>query len=351
MGMISSYFRYLVFIFMALLISACATTDKLNVPLENSASESERFSFRVIGDLPYNATQAYSLVNNITPKLRESTFVIHIGDYKPGNNSACTAELDQNHNAWMTSLGVPVFYTPGDNDWTDCDRASNAPVVRETERLKTIRKTFFNGVPASTPTDWNVEQHPNMPENASWIYENVRFATIHVVGGNNGRNTLETCVPGSICDTPEDIAQIVGERDVANDEWLKTVFSKALDEDAAAMVIATHADMLEGFKPGITCETTFDQDCDGFKNIKELIIEQAADFKRPVLLIHGDTNPYCWERKMGGERAPNLSRLNSAGDFVLVDAVEVSVDPAADIPFTAKTVLSELLPAENECRQ
>ncbi len=42
-------------------------------------------------------------------------------------------------------------------------------------------------------------------------------------------------------------------------------------------------------------------------------------------LVHGDTNPFCLDKKFGGDTAPLLWRLNALGDFSEVDATAISV--------------------------
>ena len=114
-------------------------------------------------------------------------------------------------------------------------------------------------------------------------------------------------------------------------------------------MLALHGDVFSVKHAGVDCLNPGQIDCDGFKSIRQSIVENAAGFGNPVLLVHGDTGPYCWDRKMGGADAPNLVRLNAAGDFVLIDAVDVVFDPKSNIPFTAKGTISDLLPAENQC--
>lgn len=332
------------------LLASCTTSKTFPDQISKDEASNSTMRFSVIGDLPYNPTQAYSLTRFITPSLKNSDFVIHLGDFKAGSNVACSSALDQNHLAWMQSVGVPVFYTPGDNDWADCDRISNAPVVRETERLAQIRSVFYP-IPTSVPADWKAEWQAGSPENSRWVYKDVQFATANVIGGNNGRDTLEPCAPGTVCDTRLDISNLVAAREKQSLVWISSTFEKAKNENANAVVLAIHADIFNMKHPGVDCTNSGQIDCDGFKTIRQTIIKKSAEFKKPVLLVHGDTGAYCWDRKMGGESAPNLVRLNSAGDFVLIDAVDITFDPKSRTPFHAEGTISELLPAENQCRR
>ena len=348
----ADHLRITGFSVLALLITACATTERDPAISSEGKSDAGSFSFAVIGDIPYNEDQKKTLINDITPQLKNYPFVVHVGDTKAGGGSPCTDKLDDEHLAWMNSVGAPVFYTPGDNEWTDCDRTSNTPEVRELLRLDTLRTKFFSPATVTAPASWKAEWQTGMPENASWVFENVRFATIHLVGGNNGRDTLGPCpsVNPSDCDTPAAIAAATAMRDSHNADWVASVFAKARAEGAAAMVIATQGDVMNVGHIGKDCTTPGQIDCDGFKEIRNSIASEAASFEKPVLLVHGDTSPYCWDRNFGGAAAPKLWRLNGAGDYKVIDAVKVTVAPDGQIPFKAEGVITQRKPEENGCQ-
>ncbi len=337
---------------LALGISACTSTPQNTNNQIDDQSAPNSFSFAVVGDIPYNDDQKKTLYNEITPELKKFPFVVHVGDTKAGGGAPCTDALDEEHLNWMKSVGVPVFYTPGDNEWTDCDRPSNAPVTRELLRLDKLRAKFFSPATITAPASWQAVWQAGMPENASWIYENVRFATLHMVGSNNGRAGLEACTSANSddCDTPAAIAAAVAMRDRHNVAWVASVFAKARTEGAGAMVIATQADVTDVDDGGVDCSALGQIDCDGFKEIRQLIASEAATFGKPVLFVHGDTSPYCWDRNFGGAEAQNLWRLNGAGDYKVIDAVNVVVSPGGQVPFKAEGVVSQQKPDENGCR-
>ena len=87
------------------------------------------------------------------------------------------------------------------------------------------------------------------------------------------------------------------------------------------------------------CSRKYRSKCDGFGALRDNLMSQSAALRKPVLLVHGDTGRLCIDRAFGGERAANLWRLNSAGDWV-VDAVVVEVDAAsAKKPFGFRRLL------------
>ena len=84
--------------------------------------------------------------------------------------------------------------------------------------------------------------------------------------------------------------------------------------------------------------------CDAFALFRDQLRRLARRFGKPVLLVHGDTNPYCLDKSFGMPGAPGLWRLNASGDFYqpASHATEVTIrpdDPAA--PFSARTIGDE----------
>jgi len=91
------------------------------------------------------------------------SFSVHDGDLKAGNATVGSAALTTRQNAvqpsiysqalgFFNSLDEPAVFTPGDNDWTDCDRTSNGG-FNSLERLQYERSVFF-------ATDMSLGQHP-----------------------------------------------------------------------------------------------------------------------------------------------------------------------------------------------
>src|SRR5262245_39572619 len=93
------------------------------------------FSFGVFGDLPYSPAERRSAVRIVREMDgQELAFAIHIGDIKSGSESCADDNL-----LWSRELFAgsrhPLVYIPGDNEWTDCHRASNGGYDPE-ERLR-----------------------------------------------------------------------------------------------------------------------------------------------------------------------------------------------------------------------
>src|SRR5262249_47162525 len=87
----------------------------------------------VWGDLPYSDVQALTGVPNLIADMNrhELAFTVHDGDLKAGNGTpgsvtptTCSDALYTQALGFFNSLKAPAIFTPGDNDWTDCDRPS-----------------------------------------------------------------------------------------------------------------------------------------------------------------------------------------------------------------------------------
>ncbi len=330
----------------AILSASCST---LRTPTQPSLPQSE-FSFFVMGDSPYTKVDE-EMLRKVTPivKASDAPFVIHIGDYK-GGGTECTNSYDDQHDILISNLSPkPVFYTPGDNEWTDCDRNINDVTGKEyseLDRLAKLRKTKFRTLPNGTAI-LNAKRQSSQVENVTWRYNNVRFATLHVVGTNNGRDQVRG-------DKLSAAKRAVDLRDRSNSDWLHRVFKRANRESASALVIALHGDITDtDDKPeDLMCtdvSASEEHACDAFTDLRHSIRDHSIKFGKPVLVIHGDTDPFTLDQKFAGEEAENLWRLNAAGDagpgYGVSDITEVLVRLGEPSPFSAKGVMTGKFPA------
>jgi hypothetical protein len=210
-----------------------------------------------------------------------------------------------------------------------------------------MRHLFFDQ-PLDLPSSWSYARQPNYPENARWVQNGILFATVHIVATNNGRQEI-------LKDDIEEALALVDARDQADRIWLEAAFNQANAIKASAVVIITQADVTAPGGSG-ACTAYNRMNCDAFAALRDQLRRNAANFqergkpRKPVLLVHGDTNPYCIDQKFGGDMAPNLWRLNAWGDYQSPpDATEISVQPANTTePFTARTLIHHILPT-NGC--
>jgi hypothetical protein len=150
-------------------------------------------------------------------------------------------------------------------------------------------------------------KHRSYIENQRWADQDVLFVTIHQVGSNNN---LDHQVPGAIAEHQA--------RNAANMAWLNNSFQLAKNKKYAAVVIAMQSDI---FDPRVPKES-------GFKDFIQTISKLSASYKKPVLLIQGDSHQYVVDqpiKNQAGETQENVLRLIVPGAS-LVDAVEVTID-------------------------
>jgi len=301
----------------------------------------KKVTFAAYGDIPYmvklpdGRTDEDVLIQDIAPKMRQNDqipFVIHLGDLGRPQDTCSDAWLEKTKTFWKNEIVKPVFYTPGDNDWTDCDREKLANPQSELERLDALRKIFFSE-PKTLSPEWRYEAEKGFPENESWWYNGVQFVTEHFVSTDNGRSEI-------LLDDPEKVIKLVDKRDKAGLDWLEQAFEKAKNSDTGAVVVATQ---LDPFGPAIADETPFSRCLDNpaYKEFCLRLESLASKLDKPVLLVHGDTNAYCFDQPFPVEEAPKLWRLNAPGDYKYIDASLISFDPASsDQPFQVTGLLS-----------
>tara|TARA_R110000787_G_scaffold7925_1_gene26324 strand:+ start:27762 stop:28772 length:1011 start_codon:yes stop_codon:yes gene_type:complete len=297
------------------------------------------FSFLAISDMPYSSKEDYILTQRTRPAIKASPlpFAIFMGDFKNSTLPCTAALLTERRNQIMALHPGRVFYTPGDNDWTDCDRTEIIQRFSELDRLDLLRRLFYD-TPMSLPPEWLYARQALFPENMRWVYKNTLFATVHLVSTNNGREEILL--------SDVDLAlTLTDARDRANHVWLSQTFSEAEKIGVDAVVIATQADVTRSkYKP--RCTETLRQECDAFAGFNLHLRYLSTQFKKPVLLLHGDTFPYCLDKGFGGAGAPNLWRFNSTGDYGLTDATIITVNPAnRSTPFDFTSLTDNIPPA------
>jgi len=97
-------------------------------------------------------------------------FVIHLGDLGRPDVACTDSWLEKTRLFWENELIKPVFYTPGDNDWTDCDREKLVVRSKELERLDAVRRILFSQ-PKPLGSVWQYEEQASLPENQTWWHK------------------------------------------------------------------------------------------------------------------------------------------------------------------------------------
>ena len=284
------------------------------------------FVFGVMGDTPYLEGEVPRVTTMIERMNREPlAFVIHVGDIKAGSNSPCTDALFEERRAQLEASTHPLVYTPGDNEWVDCRRASNG-AMDPLERLQRLREIFFAKPHLGAGTlDVGADRDAlpgcgAYPENRSWTYGGVRFVTVNVQGSHNNERFDARSDAEALC------------RNAANRAWIEEGARQARSENARAFVVATQAD------PWVA-------KAQGFTELVSQIGNVARRLQRPVLFIHGDTHLYKYDTPFTDREGPipNAARLVTYGS-PLVGWVRVTVDPDSAAVFRVEPELQALVP-------
>lgn len=287
----------------------------------------------VIGDTPYGTTQlgefpALVASINADPKVRG---VAHVGDIKTGS-SPCTTEYFEGIRDLFDTFEDSLAYTPGDNEWTDCHRAS-AGGYDPLERLDTLRDVFFpspgmtrGGHPRRVLSQATDRDHGTYVENQRWINKRVVFSMVHVVGSNND---LEPWFGDA--ETDEQRGRRLSEvsaRTAAALDWIDETFDAAERSRAAGVALLMQADMWDAFSVANGLPL------DGFTPIVHRIAERARAFAKPVLLLQGDSHAHLVDQPLAtgdpihgvGEPVPNLTRIVVPG-ATASEWLRLNIDP------------------------
>jgi hypothetical protein len=341
----------------------------------------ESYAIGLWGDLPYSDVQGTTGLTNLIMDMNSQNlaFTAHDGDLKGGNSipgsvihTTCANELYSQALGYFDSLKAPAVFTPGDNDWTDCDRPSNkpdqskdgtaqeehpkdGPVFNSLERLDYERSLFFSGTYA-TSTFGQHRMHqavqgvtvgvdhtpclgfsqPNVPcvENRRWTYRGVTYATINIQGSCN-----------NLCDTSPNPTEYAA-RNAADIAWMQETFEVAKKRDSAAIMFITQAD--PGFDnsdatraPTRDPFTLAENDQlpasdpaapgaapDGFKSFLTALRTEVIAFRKPVAYVHGDSHYFRIDKPLYDanraqpsnsatpRRIENFTRVETFGDNV-----------------------------------
>lgn len=318
-------------------LSALFGATALFVLTAGAASADKPFTFVALGDMPYGEpAKVYPPFKALIGQINalKPAFTVHVGDTKSGS-TPCSDKMLLDQLDFMNSFDAPLVYTPGDNEWTDCHRWT-AGRFDPIERLAFLRKHYFSRGPQSLGKAlMKLERQSDLmkgfkeyPENARFVKEGVHFITAHVVGSNNNFQVRDGRA----------IAEFFA-RDKANVAWLNAGFDKAIAEKAKALVLAIHADM---FTPGFfRAKKEAFSGASGFKRFGDALIKKAAAFKKPVLLIYGDSHKYRITRPFR-KKAPNVVALQVFGAEQM-HAVKVMVDTRTSGVFAILPVMNKAL--------
>ena len=231
-----------------LILTAVAMMMVLAVTTGASASDDDRgpYAIGLWGDLPYNSAQATVGVPNLIADMNSQNlaFTAHDGDLKSGG-SECTDAVYTQALGYLNSLRAPAVFTPGDNDWTDCDRTAGYSSLAQLDKERalffstpfTLGQHRLRQHVQSTPPCLGGSGNVRCVENRRWTVGGVTYATLNIQGSCN-----------NLCDTAPDPAEYAA-RNQADIVWMQQTFAEAKARHSAAIMFISQAD------PGFQSET------------------------------------------------------------------------------------------------
>jgi hypothetical protein len=325
----------------ALMITAVTTSSAMGKGFEGASdddNEDDVYAIGLWGDLPYSDVQAVTGVPNLIADMNQQhlAFTVHDGDLKAGNSIAnsvtpttCSDALYAQALGYFNALKAPAIFTPGDNDWTDCDRPSNGG-FNSRERLDHERQVFF-----STPfslgqrrlrqevqtaplcLDANNQAVPCV-ENRRWTVGNITYATLNIQGSCN-----------NLCDTAPDPAEYAA-RNQANIAWMQETFDVAQARHSAAVMFISQGnpgwDKTDGTRAPLRdpktlveklSDGTTDSTTDGYKDFLTALRDEVIAFRKPVAYVSGDSHYFRVDKPFldaQGRRLENFTRVETFGD-------------------------------------
>jgi hypothetical protein len=296
-------------------------------------AQQKPFTFVALGDMPYSLPADYTRFDNVIREVNQQNqvFNVFVGDIK-SSSTPCSQEVYDKMLNYFSQFKKPLIYTPGDNEWTDCGKKEAGSFVPE-ERLDVLRNTFYKDKLKSFGIEKMIlisqSSNPTFAkfvENTRWENQNIAFATFHIVGTNNNF-------------TPESKSNNIEffERDKANLAWLEETFQNAKTKNVAGLVIFEHADMFNPDKDA--------GDANAFKHFLKKLKELTIDFKKPVLLINGDSHVFLMDKPMFSnvkdkKCIDNFTRLQVPGESNM-HTVKVTVNPESKSLFQIEQLMVE----------
>jgi len=350
----------------AALAASLAVSLAAPVGAQPARSQPQPATYAVIGDWPYSnllRASAGSLIDSINAD-PQVELVLHIGDIRSGSMPCTGAGLDpvpaSADPGWNEGIfrlfeqfAKPFVFTPGDNDWTDCHKKKQASSGAPMKELAAVRKLFYPAPGTTLGMQKKAVQtqardfdrgHPadaQFVENVVWQQSGVVFVTVNMPGSNN--DGLPWSAP--FTDEPARMRE-AAERTGAGLRWLQAAFARAAKDNAKAVLIGTQADMWDP-----EAAASDGDGLGGYTFFVHELAEMTLRFKRPVLLINGDSHVYGSDRPLadpssvngrihGTPAVPNLTRITVQGATnAPAEWLRLKIDPASPEVFSWENVV------------
>jgi hypothetical protein len=279
------------------LVPATAAIAGNGTPINTGSANS--LTLALYGDAPYGASNADTAAFTATPAFIDAVnhdptvdLVAHVGDIHSGSQD-CTVAYDQSIAELWSAFKDPLVYTPGDNEWSDCQKTKELPGSDfggdPLQNLAAVRSIFFprpgttlGGRPKQVRSQAQVGTGTDASyvENVSWEQSQTLFVTLNIPGGSNNDADNWYGLARTQAQTDE-----IAQRTQADLDWLDQAFAQAQADGVGSVVIVEQADMwdLDGKAPSHIAN---------YRPFIDSIASHTLAFGKPVLLFNGDSHMY-----------------------------------------------------------
>ena len=294
------------------------------------AALAQPFKFIALGDMPYKIPDDFIRYERLISEINKTnpSFSIFIGDTKSGS-SLCSDEYNLIVKKYFNQFSSPLIYSIGDNEWTDCHRPL-AGAYDPIERLQNLRKTFFASNMSLGKTQLELvrqadidPKHSKFVENSMWVKNDFLFVNLHIPGSNNN------------FERDESAKREYFERNEANLSWINRAFNIATSKQYSGIILFYQADIFYNRSQAV-------DPASGYRDTLQTLSKRGQSFKKPVLLIHGDSHRLIIDQPLKSidqkHVLENVIRLEVMG-AEQVQAVEIQVDGKLEQPFRFSPIL------------
>jgi hypothetical protein len=192
-----------------------------------------------------------------------------------------------------------LIYLFGDNEWSDCGKVRTNAFDPE-ERLAKLRTLFAAGDHSLGQQHLRLLRQSETPayalfrENVRWTMGGVVFAGLNVPGDDNHHGTAE-----------------FGPRDDANVAWVREAFALAKRDQLHGVMLIMQAN--PHFELPSTNRVRL-----GFNRLLDVLETETISFRKPVVLVHGDSHYFRIDQPLLGKRSrrriENFTRVETFGN-------------------------------------
>ena len=258
-------------------------------------NEKKQVVFCAMGDVPYSAEEKLLLTKQIADLPATAEFVVHVGDIKAGG-PPCNEAVYRQVAGILRQSANPLFIIPGDNEWNDC-------VDPDPQQAWKFWSKHFMRFEQGWKHNLPVFRQLEREENFSFVRNGVLFIGLNIVGGR--------------VHNPAEWKQ----RHAECLDWVRRNL-KARGNEVSSLVIFGHA-----------------QPVSNHSDFFDPFIEDAMQFGKPILYLHGDGHRWIHDRPFA---AKNILRVQvDQGGIAAPVKITVTDDPEEPFLFDRRAAVQE----------